>query len=60
MARVITGFVPHLWYVKEAREAARFYTRIFPRSRIDRTGNWPAPTPWTASSSACSANPSSR
>jgi predicted 3-demethylubiquinone-9 3-methyltransferase (glyoxalase superfamily) len=37
MARLITGFVPHLWYVKEAREAARFYTRIFPRSRIDRT-----------------------
>jgi predicted 3-demethylubiquinone-9 3-methyltransferase (glyoxalase superfamily) len=28
--------VPHLWYVKEAREAARFYVKIFPRSRIDR------------------------
>ena len=36
MARVVTGFVPHLWYVKEAREAARFYTRIFPRSRVVR------------------------
>src|SRR5687768_4140184 len=28
--------VPHLWYVKEAKEAARFYTKIFPKSRIDR------------------------
>jgi predicted 3-demethylubiquinone-9 3-methyltransferase (glyoxalase superfamily) len=37
MPRAVTGFVPHLWYVKEAREAARFYTRIFPRSKIVRT-----------------------
>jgi predicted 3-demethylubiquinone-9 3-methyltransferase (glyoxalase superfamily) len=36
MARAITGFVPHLWYVTEAREAARFYTRLFPRSKITR------------------------
>ena len=36
MPGVATGFVPHLWYVKEAREAARFYTRIFPRSRVVR------------------------
>ena len=28
--------VPHLWYVKEAREAARFYVKTFPKSRIDR------------------------
>lgn len=28
--------VPHLWYVKEAKEAAHFYVKIFPRSRIDR------------------------
>src|SRR5438270_7851418 len=26
---------PHLWYAKEAEEAARFYTSIFPDSRID-------------------------
>jgi predicted 3-demethylubiquinone-9 3-methyltransferase (glyoxalase superfamily) len=25
---------PHLWYDREAREAAEFYTRIFPNSRI--------------------------
>jgi predicted 3-demethylubiquinone-9 3-methyltransferase (glyoxalase superfamily) len=31
-----TPFVPHLWYIKEAKEAARFYVKIFPRSRIDR------------------------
>ena len=26
----------HLWYAKEAEEAARFYTSIFPDSRVDR------------------------
>jgi predicted 3-demethylubiquinone-9 3-methyltransferase (glyoxalase superfamily) len=33
----LTAIVPHLWYVKEAEQAARFYTKIFPKSRIDRT-----------------------
>ena len=36
MPRVDAGFVPHLWYVTEAREAARFYTKVFPRSRVTR------------------------
>ena len=27
---------PHLWYIKEAKEAAKFYVKIFPKSRIDR------------------------
>lgn len=27
---------PHLWYSKEAEEAARFYASIFPDSRVDR------------------------
>jgi predicted 3-demethylubiquinone-9 3-methyltransferase (glyoxalase superfamily) len=27
---------PHLWYTKEAEEAARFYASIFPDSRVDR------------------------
>src|SRR5437588_9098609 len=27
---------PHLWYAKEAEEAARFYASIFPDSRVDR------------------------
>ena len=26
----------HLWYAKEAAEAARFYASIFPNSRVDR------------------------
>ena len=29
--------IPFLWYSKEAEEAARFYTSIFPDSRIVRT-----------------------
>ncbi len=27
---------PHLWYAKEAEEAAHFYASIFPDSRVDR------------------------
>ena len=34
--RSSTRIVPHLWYVKEAKEAARFYVKTFPKSRIDR------------------------
>lgn len=30
------GVVPHLWYIREAKEAARYYVKIFPKSRIDR------------------------
>ena len=26
---------PHLWYAKEAEEAAAFYASIFPDSRVD-------------------------
>lgn len=29
--------IPHLWYDKEAKEAAQFYTTIFPRSEIMNT-----------------------
>ena len=35
--------VPHLWYVKEAEQAARFYTKIFPKSRIDRIWSLDSP-----------------
>jgi predicted 3-demethylubiquinone-9 3-methyltransferase (glyoxalase superfamily) len=31
-----TRVVPHLWYIKEAKEAARLYVKIFPKSRIER------------------------
>jgi predicted 3-demethylubiquinone-9 3-methyltransferase (glyoxalase superfamily) len=35
-ASALTRIVPHLWYIKEAEEAAKFYTKLFPKSRIDR------------------------
>src|SRR5262245_50316233 len=31
-----TKIFMHLWYAKEAEEAARFYASIFPDSRVDR------------------------
>lgn len=30
----VRAIVPHLWYDKEAREAAEFYCSVFPNSRI--------------------------
>ena len=36
---------PHLWYAKEAAEAARFYASIFPDSRVDRVTPLPADSP---------------
>jgi len=37
--------VPHLWYVQEAEEAARFYASVFPDSRVDRVTTLPAESP---------------
>lgn len=37
--------VPFLWYAREAEEAARFYTSIFPDSRVDRVTAMPAESP---------------
>lgn len=37
--------VPHLWYAKEAEEAARFYASIFPDSRVDSVTELPADSP---------------
>lgn len=37
--------VPHLWYTKEAEEAARFYTTVFPESRVERVTSLPAESP---------------
>src|ERR671931_1842940 len=31
---IMQKIIPHLWFDKEAREAAKFYTSIFPNSRI--------------------------
>jgi predicted 3-demethylubiquinone-9 3-methyltransferase (glyoxalase superfamily) len=36
---------PHLWYSKEAEEAARFYATIFPDSHVDRVTPLPADSP---------------
>jgi hypothetical protein len=33
--------IPHLWYANEAEEGARFYTSIFPDSRIERVTDLP-------------------
>jgi predicted 3-demethylubiquinone-9 3-methyltransferase (glyoxalase superfamily) len=33
---------PHLWYAKDADEAARFYASIFPDSKVERV--WALPT----------------
>jgi predicted 3-demethylubiquinone-9 3-methyltransferase (glyoxalase superfamily) len=37
--------VPHLWYSKEAEEAARFYASVFPNSRVDRVTKLQADSP---------------
>jgi predicted 3-demethylubiquinone-9 3-methyltransferase (glyoxalase superfamily) len=37
--------VPHLWYAKEAEEAARFYASIFPDSHVDRVTPLPTDSP---------------
>lgn len=36
MARTNAKIRTFLWYAKEAEEAARFYSSIFPNSRVDR------------------------
>jgi predicted 3-demethylubiquinone-9 3-methyltransferase (glyoxalase superfamily)/uncharacterized protein YbaA (DUF1428 family) len=36
---------PHLWYAKEAEEAAGFYASIFPNSRVDRVTALPSDSP---------------
>ena len=42
---VAQKIVPHLWYVREAEEAARFYATVFPDSRVDRVTTLPADSP---------------
>ncbi|MDI3284050.1 VOC family protein [Polyangium sp. 15x6] len=40
-----TKIFPHLWYAKEAEEAARFYASIFPNSRVDHVTELRSETP---------------
>ena len=35
MAKASSKIFPHLWYAKEAEEAAKLYASIFPDSRVD-------------------------
>ena len=37
--------VPHLWYAREAEEAARFYATVFPDSHVDRVTALPVDSP---------------
>lgn len=37
--------VPHLWYTREAEEAAAFYASIFPNSRVTRVTALPSDSP---------------
>ncbi len=41
----IQKIVPHLWYSREAEEAARFYATVFPDSRVDAVTSLPADSP---------------
>ena len=45
MSKLQQKIVPHLWYAKEAEEAARFYASVFPDSRVDRVTALPADSP---------------
>ena len=45
MGTQLQKITPSLWYVKEAEEAAKLYTSIFPDSRIDRVSALPAESP---------------
>ena len=40
MATLKKRIVPHLWYDKEAKEAAKFYCSVFPNSKILRTSHY--------------------
>ncbi len=45
MKRNAAKIYPHLWYTQEAEDAAKFYTSIFPDSRVDRVTPLPAESP---------------
>jgi len=45
MGTSIQKITANLWYAKEAEEAAKFYTSIFPDSRIDSVNALPADSP---------------
>jgi predicted 3-demethylubiquinone-9 3-methyltransferase (glyoxalase superfamily) len=44
-AKAVQKITPHLWYAREAEEAAHFYASIFPDSRVVRVTPMPTDTP---------------
>jgi len=42
---MLQKITPHLWYAREAEDAARFYASIFPDSHVDRVTALPAESP---------------
>ena len=44
-SKAIQKITPHLWYAKEAEDAAHFYAQTFPDSRVDRVTALPAASP---------------
>lgn len=45
MASMQQKITPFLWYTSQAEEAAKFYTRVFPDSRITRSVTMPSESP---------------
>ena len=45
MSKSTPKIIPHLWYTKEAEEAAAFYASVFPDSRVDRVTKLAAESP---------------
>jgi predicted 3-demethylubiquinone-9 3-methyltransferase (glyoxalase superfamily) len=45
IAMTLQKITPFLWYAKEAEEAAKFYTGIFPNSRVTRVSTLPSESP---------------
>jgi hypothetical protein len=43
--RSMQKITPFLWYAKEAEDAAKFYTSIFPNSRVVRVTAMPSESP---------------
>jgi predicted 3-demethylubiquinone-9 3-methyltransferase (glyoxalase superfamily) len=45
---VMSKVAPHLWFAKDAEEAANFYVSLLPDSRIDklRRAEWPLAPSW--------------
>jgi predicted 3-demethylubiquinone-9 3-methyltransferase (glyoxalase superfamily) len=41
----MTRIIPHLWYTREAEEAAAFYASVLPNSKVDSVTALPADSP---------------